>query len=117
VIAGQWANNEYVDTSQLLQNETLGRDKNSTDTDSPADWENSSTTRADPYGINATHSTPGAQNIDCIIPEFNFLAIPLLTILILILLINRNYNFNSKQNQNSINKKRRKKGSNNGFRK
>jgi hypothetical protein len=109
-IAGQWTNGEYVDTSQLLQNETIGRDKNSTDTNSPTDWENSSTSRADPYGINATHSTPGTQNIDHIIPEFDFLALPILTILILILLINRSYYFNSKKNQKPINKKPRKNG-------
>jgi len=107
VTRGEWTDSTYVDTSQLQENETIGRDKDSNDTNMPSDWENTSN-KADPYGVNATMATQGAQNIDCIIPEFNFIMIPILTISLFVLLINRYYSC-SFSNQNSIKNPRRKK--------
>jgi hypothetical protein len=56
VTRGEWTDGTYIDTSLLQENETIGRDKDSTDTNSPADWENV-TNEADPYGVNATMAT------------------------------------------------------------
>jgi hypothetical protein len=75
----QWTDGEYVDTSDLLENQTIGRDKDSNDTNLPADWENG-TGKADPFGIDRSTengSTPNAQNIDFIIPEFEEIVIPI----------------------------------------
>jgi len=83
-LLGFWTNSEFIDTSSLIENETIGRDKDSIDTNATADWENVSTNEADPYGVNATHGTPGAQNIDYIIPEFEILALPMVSITIII---------------------------------
>ncbi|MCK5561507.1 MAG: lamin tail domain-containing protein, partial [Thermoplasmata archaeon] len=105
--AGEWTDGAYVDTSELLVNETIGRNKESTDTNSPADWEHPSSTRADPFGVNATNQTAGAQNLDCIIPEFDILAVPIAILTLITICINRFYNSNP--NQNSNKKKRRTK--------
>ena len=78
VAVGQWYDGVFIDTSEMFPPETIGRDKDSNDTNTPFDWENETTTRADPYGVNATEETPGGQNLDSIIPEFPTLAIPLL---------------------------------------
>jgi hypothetical protein len=104
VTAGEWTDGEYVDTSLIVENETIGRDRDSNDTNSPSDWENA-TNEADPFGVNATHATPGAQNIDCIIPEFDILAIPIMLISVIILYFNRFYKLCSKSKSNSIAKK------------
>jgi hypothetical protein len=80
---GHWTDGEYVDTSSLAENETIGRDKDSTDTDLPADWENSGTGKADAYGVNATSETQGSQNIDFVIPEFSDAIIPVFGFLIM----------------------------------
>ncbi len=76
---GQWTDGEYVDTSDLLKNQTIGRDKDSNDTNLPANWENGSG-KADPFGIDRSTengSTPHAQNIDFVIPEFEEIVIPI----------------------------------------
>ena len=115
VTRGEWTDGTYVDTSQIVENETIGRNKDSTDTNSPTDWENG-TNKADPYGVNATMATQGAQNIDCIIPEFNFILIPILTISLFILLINHYYSgsyLNQNSNKKHRQKKLKKKGNNN----
>jgi hypothetical protein len=70
---GLWQNGVYVDTSGMLENETLGRDKDSEDNDTAGDWENSTSNKADPYGIDTPVVTPGAQNV-FIIPEFSEVA-------------------------------------------
>ena len=85
VWAGHWSDGEYVDTSQLLENQTIGRDKNSTDTDTPSDWENE-TDLADPFGIHRSTvngSTPGACNVDFIIPEFSHGIVPVLSMIVI----------------------------------
>jgi hypothetical protein len=105
VTASEWTDGTYIDTSKIAENETIGRDMYSTDTNTPADWENA-TSEADPYGINATIGTPHAQNVNIIIPEFNFLIVPI-TIIALIILITNRYKNNSKSNENSQKKKRR----------
>jgi hypothetical protein len=107
---GEWTGGTYVDTSLLNDNETIGRDKDSNDTNAPADWENA-TNEADPYGVNATMVTQGAQNIDrVVIPEFDIFAIPILIILIIVLYLNRNYNLKYKNEPtNDKNKLRKKK--------
>jgi hypothetical protein len=82
----QWTDGEYVDTSQLLENQTLGRDANSNDTDMPADWENE-TGYADPFGIHRSienGSSPGGQNIDFIIPEFEEIVIPIIFVIMIV---------------------------------
>jgi hypothetical protein len=74
---GNWTDGNYVDSSLLLENQTLGRDMSSSDTDSVADWENA-TFYADPFGIHRSTvngSSPGAQNVD-IIFEFSDLTTP-----------------------------------------
>jgi hypothetical protein len=63
VSLGVWTNGNYVDTSELAENETIGRDKLSTDGNSTGDWENPSTNEADPYGIHSTIATPCAINL------------------------------------------------------
>jgi hypothetical protein len=84
VIWSQWTDGAYVDSSELLENETLGRDKDSTDTNSVSDWENATSDKADAYGVNATAVTQGSQNIDFIIPEFDEITIPIFMMLIIV---------------------------------
>ncbi len=84
VWAGHWSDGEYVDTSQLLENQTIGRDQNSTDTDTPSDWENE-TGLADPFGIHRSTvngSSPGACNVDFIIPEYTEIAMPIFAMIV-----------------------------------
>ena len=50
----------------MSDGESIGRDKDSTDTDQPADWD-------DHGGKDATAETPGARNI---IPEFKQILLP-----------------------------------------
>jgi hypothetical protein len=106
VAVGQWADGTFVNTSNLLENETLGRNKYSSDTDTKGDWENSTTNKAAPYGINATAPTPGKQNIDHVIPEFEYFAIPILVIALLFFCFNRyNISFvNSKSKSKKFSK-------------
>jgi hypothetical protein len=70
VARGLWQPGVFVDTTGMAENETLGRDRFSTDYDNSGDWENSTTNTASPYGINATEQTPNAVNW-FIIPEFS----------------------------------------------
>jgi hypothetical protein len=70
VTRGLWTAGAYIDTSALLQNETIGRDRFSTDLDVIGDWENATTNKADPYGVNSTEQTEGAINW-FVIPEFS----------------------------------------------
>lgn len=66
VPAYQWVDGDYIDTSQLSEGQTLGRDKNSNDTDQPQDWENA-TGYADHFGVDRTPifgPSPGARNVD-----------------------------------------------------
>jgi len=81
----QWTDGDYVDTSQLASGETLGRDKDSTDTNEPADWQNASTNKADAYGINSDKETPGAQNV----PEFGTVMVPMMAIIVIYALLRR----------------------------
>jgi hypothetical protein len=74
----EWTGSDYIDTSDLLTNQTIGRDAGSNDTDEPEDWENASG-KADPFGIDRSTengSSPAAQNIDFIIPEFSDIVLP-----------------------------------------
>jgi hypothetical protein len=87
----QWTDGEYVDTSLLIENQTLGRDLSSNDTDMPSDWENASN-KADPFGVDRSienGSSPGAQNIDFIISEFDEIFLPILFMLILVAVVRR----------------------------
>jgi hypothetical protein len=106
VTEGQWTDGKFINTSNLAENETLGRTKESSDTDTKGDWENSTTNKAAPYGINATTPTPGKQNIDQVIPEFEYLAIPILVIALLYFCFNRYNNsyVNSKSRLGKSNK-------------
>jgi hypothetical protein len=94
VITDQWFDGAYIDTSTLQANETIGRDKDSNDTNTPSDWENSTTSRADPFGVNATRKTPGTQNVDHIIPEFPMFVLPIMIIVIFIYASNRRHSYN-----------------------
>jgi hypothetical protein len=91
VATRRWTDGTYVNTSNLLENQTIGRDKDSNDTDSPDDWENTATNKADPYGVNASQQTPYAQNIDCIIviPEFDMLVVPIMIMAVVLLYFKR----------------------------
>jgi hypothetical protein len=114
VAYGQWIDGAYVDTSDFIAGETLGRDKYSTDTDTPIDWENESNTRGDPFGVNSTCETPSAKNEYPFIPEFDIIAIPILIITVIILYFNKNRNLlkyhkeksGKKKSQKMIKKKR-----------
>jgi hypothetical protein len=88
---GHWTDGDYADTSDFTTNETLGRDKDSTDTDSSSDWENTTTEKADPYGVNATDVTLGSQNIDFVIPEFEFALIPMMMIPVIFFTVKRHH--------------------------
>jgi hypothetical protein len=119
VSINQWTDGTSINTSNLAENETLARDKYSTDTDTTTDWENSTTTKADPYGINATASTPGEQNIDTVIPEFGVLAIPIIIITFIYFCMSRSQKpitYQDPKKDIKNNKKRKKfknKGNNN----
>jgi hypothetical protein len=92
----QWTDGEYVDTSDLLENQTIGRDLSSNDTDLPADWENGSG-KADPFGIDRSTengSTPNAQNVDVIIPEYDEILFPIIFMLIMIAVWRRKWRQN-----------------------
>jgi hypothetical protein len=87
----QWTDGEYVDTSELLENQTIGRDQDSNDTNLPADWEDGAG-KADPFGIDrstANGSTPRACNVDFIIPEFSDGIIPITGFIIMIIVLQR----------------------------
>jgi hypothetical protein len=88
---GHWTDGDYADTSEFSENETLGRDKDSTDTDSYTDWENSTTNKADPYGVNASSPTQGSQNIDFVIPEFEFTLIPIMMVPVIFLTLKKHH--------------------------
>ncbi|UCH89237.1 MAG: DUF2341 domain-containing protein [Thermoplasmata archaeon] len=60
----QWTSGTYINSTELVTNETLGRDKHSTETNSTANWENPTSYLADPYGLHAWSQTPGAINLD-----------------------------------------------------
>jgi hypothetical protein len=82
--SGQWTDGDFVNTTLFNQGQTLGRDKDSTDTDTVSDWENASD-QADPYGVHSGSQTPGAQNI----PEFETIAVPVSVIFIGLILIKK----------------------------
>jgi hypothetical protein len=98
VTEGHWTSNAYVETIPLSENETLGRDKDSTDTNSTIDRENSTTSIADPYGVDASEPTKGTRNIDIMIPEFKMLIDPILIFGIIILLFNKYFMLKSSHN-------------------
>ncbi|WP_455393067.1 lamin tail domain-containing protein [[Eubacterium] cellulosolvens] len=99
--ADEWPEGEFVDTSELLVNETIGRDWNSTDTNDPSDWENDDN-YADPFGMNATLATPGDQNYNFNIPEYQVFTLPLILMALVFFCFHRFYNstsqFSSSQN-------------------
>ncbi len=110
VSIGKWTNSEYVDSSLFIENQTLGRDKDSNDTDLPSDWENA-TSYADPFGVDRSTengSSPGAQNIDFIIPEFSDVFIPVIAIIALFVTLRKKARKKSKLegNTNGKNKDR-----------
>lgn len=66
VLANQWIDGEYIDTSLLLEGQTLGRDKNGNDTDQKEDWQNA-TGYADDFGVDRGGfwgPSPGESNAD-----------------------------------------------------
>jgi len=70
----------------MSEGQTLGRDKNSADTDTPDDWENATGNQADPFGINAALAhTMGARNID--IPEFGDYVFGMLNIAVISIIL------------------------------
>jgi hypothetical protein len=82
----QWTDSEFVDTTDISEGDTLGRDKDSTDTDSVNDWENTTTSKAEPFGVNATAATQGSQNLTAI-PEFDeitFVLMGFITIFVIV---------------------------------
>jgi hypothetical protein len=83
VSQGHWQSGAFVDTASFAENETLGRNRNSTDTDTSADWENATTSAGAPYGINGTEPSPGRQNIP--IPEFSDIAFGLILIAVIVI--------------------------------
>jgi hypothetical protein len=85
-IMNQWTNGAYVDTSGFTINQTLARDKYSTDTDSVTDWHNATSSKGDPYGVNATiMHTQGERNID--IPEFDEYVTGLLSVVVIVIIV------------------------------
>jgi hypothetical protein len=114
---GIWQDGEFVDTTGLLENETIGRDMYSTDTDTPDDWENSSTSRADPFGINSTRETPGATNLYPCIPEYEIMAIPIMALIIIVFYINKNHIYYNSIQHHKRSKKLRKNRTKNRFEK
>ncbi|UCE38691.1 MAG: DUF2341 domain-containing protein, partial [Thermoplasmata archaeon] len=103
----QWTDGDYIDSYQLLENQTLGRDQNQNDTDEPEDWENASG-KADPFGIdrsNENGSSPNECNVDFIIPEFEEIVIPLM--MIPIIFFTFKWNNYSKSNSTKVRKGKR----------
>lgn len=64
ISAGIWSLGDYINTSGFNIGDTIGRDKESTDTEHSDDWEIT-------CGIDASHPTPGGQNLDGILNYFN----------------------------------------------
>lgn len=64
VIAGIWTDNEFIDISSLSENESFGRDMDSTETNTTSDWIGPETNRADPFGIHGGSWTNGSRNLD-----------------------------------------------------
>ncbi|UCE74023.1 MAG: DNRLRE domain-containing protein, partial [Methanomassiliicoccales archaeon] len=94
----QWTAGDYIDSSSLLENQTLGRDQNENDTDEPEDWQNASD-KADPFGIDRSienGSSPNACNVDFIIPEFEEIVIPF-AFMILIVAVWRRKRYKKKE--------------------
>jgi hypothetical protein len=86
VWVGHWTDGEYINTSLLIENQTIGLDAGSNDTNLPQDWENG-TGYADPFGIDRSTengSSPGAQNVDYIIPEYDEILFPIIFMLIFV---------------------------------
>jgi hypothetical protein len=66
VLANQWFDGEYIDTSQLLEGQTLGRDREGNDTDRKEDWLNA-TGYSDDFGVDRGDfwgPSPGESNAD-----------------------------------------------------
>lgn len=114
VAAGQWLEGDYVDTIAIQENQTIGRDMHSTDTNSSIDWTNEYG-QAEPYGIHAVLPTPGEQNIDINIPEFQVLALPMMIIAVIFFTFNRFYSlrFKSRSIKDDNNKTRNRANGNN----
>jgi hypothetical protein len=110
VTYGHWADAQYVDSSEFAENETLGRDEDSTDTNSYLDWENATTDKGDPYGVNATAPTKGSQNTDFIIPEFSTFMIPVVSVVFIFVIGRKRYILTSSTiKSKSVKAKRQKK--------
>jgi hypothetical protein len=91
VWVGHWTDGEYIDTSLLIENQTIGRDQYSTDTNTPSDWENGSGL-ADPFGIHRSTingSSPGECNVDFIIPEFTDIFLPIIATVALFIILRK----------------------------
>ncbi|UCG69603.1 MAG: DNRLRE domain-containing protein, partial [Thermoplasmata archaeon] len=66
VFANQWLEGDFIDTQWLSEGQTLGRDRDSNDTDRKGDWQNASGF-ADGFGINRGDiwgPSPGERNMD-----------------------------------------------------
>jgi hypothetical protein len=105
VNAGQWTNGEYIDTTSLLEGESLGRNKDSTDTDLPADWENPSTNQADPYGVDTSIITIGAQNLS--IPEYDLFIVPIMFIALIYFCFSKRFKIYTIQKKENYSKLRK----------
>lgn len=60
VAAGIWDDGDYINTSAVTAGESIGRDKDSTDINQPADW-------ADHGGADAVGTTQGVRNIGSVV--------------------------------------------------
>jgi len=69
---GIWTEGDYFDSTNVSENETIGRDMFSTDTDSSDDW-------AGTGGKDVYYATEGFVNYD--IPEFSDIMLPLLFVI------------------------------------
>ena len=90
VTVGQWTDGDYVPIPGSWQEGyTLGRDNQSTDTDTSDDWVNATSGGwADPYGVNranASGHTRGGVNDETFtpIPEYEAMAVPVIIILMM----------------------------------
>ncbi len=66
VLANQWTEGEFIDSSWLSEGQTLGRDREGNDTDKKKDWQNA-TGYADDFGVDRGSlwgPSPGERNVD-----------------------------------------------------
>ncbi|UCE72829.1 MAG: DUF2341 domain-containing protein, partial [Methanomassiliicoccales archaeon] len=64
VDASHWTAGDFINTSSISENQSFGRDRYCTDTNSSDDWEGPETNKADPFGIHSGSWTQGAVNLD-----------------------------------------------------